>query len=219
MSPCRDTARRGWGALCSWAASPAWHTAGADALPGTQLSNVLSLALLPWHPFPSLLSQGAPECRASTEEGRQEQGSHPLQHGVSQGPTLQCSTQAHLFLCLVLFHPAWSIGKGISSVSAQENRILCQWFPWHISENLSGHILVLGKHLYYATKAVSTKTSRGARKGPLKLSVPHAEVPSDQLCLKWPSGFSLDEHGPKLGWGLWCVDCNEAHKNAAGSLL
>lgn len=58
---------------------------------------------------------------------------------------------------------------------------------------------MLGKHLYYATKAVSTKTSRGTMEGPQKLSVPHAEVLSDQPCLKWPSGLSLAEHGPKFG--------------------
>lgn len=78
---------------------------------------------------------------------------------------------------------------------------------------------MLGKHFYYATKAVSTKISRGTRKGAQKLSVPRAEVLSDQPCLKWPSGFSLAEHGPKVGWGLCCVDCNEVQNNAAGSLL
>lgn len=62
---------------------------------------------------------------------------------------------------------------------------------------------MLRKHLYYATKTVYTKTrvfiNKGAREGPQKLSVPHAEVLSDQPCLKWPTGFSLAECGPKLG--------------------
>lgn len=189
---------------------------------------MLSLALLPWHPDPQL---GPSPCWArvhlSAEPAQRRAGRnmalHPLQYGVSQGPALRCSSQAHFFPCLALLHRAWSTGNRTGSASAQEKGILCQQSPQPISENISGHILVLGKHLYHATKAVYTKTrgfiNKGAREGPQKLSVPHAEVLSDWPRLKWPFGFSLAECGPKLGWGLCCVDHNEVQNNAAGSLL
>lgn len=74
-------------------------------------NNVLSLALLPWHPDPQLRPS---PCRArvhlSAEPAQRRAGRstalHPLQYGVSQGPALWCSTRAHFFLCLALLHRA-----------------------------------------------------------------------------------------------------------------
>lgn len=64
----------------------------------------------------------------------------------------------------------------------------------------------------YAAKAVPTKTYRGAREVPLKLSVSRADVFTDQPCLKRPSGFGLDDQ-PELnaplnlaeGYAAWIV--------------
>lgn len=88
------------------------------------------------------------------------------------------------------------MGKEISPTLARENKIICQRSPQHISENLSGHILALGKHKWtfaMLQKLCPQETYRGAREGPQKFSVSHADVLTDQPCLKRPCGFSLDD--------------------------
>lgn len=123
-------------------------TSELPALPSTQQGQMESQQPVEPGPPPSSHSWGQilaePECTWVQSQHKGGQGGTwlctflPL-WGESRTYTV-LHTQTHIFLCLVLLHEAWSIGKGISSVSAEENRILCQWFPWHISENLLWHM-------------------------------------------------------------------------------
>jgi len=56
--------------------------------------------------------------------------------------------------------------------------------PWHISESLSGHVLVLEKHKRHSSccerHCKELCPHRGAREGPQKLSVSCADALTDQ---------------------------------------